>query len=39
MEIVFALVAFVGLFGVWVVVPTIVRKRHAVAHQEEELME
>ena len=28
MEIVFAGVAFVVLFGTWVVVPTIVKKRH-----------
>ncbi len=29
MSIVFAVVAFVGLFLVWVILPSILKKRHA----------
>ena len=29
MEIVFGIIAFVVLFAAWVIVPTIVKKRHA----------
>jgi hypothetical protein len=29
MEAIFGAVAFVVLFGAWVIVPTIVKKRHA----------
>jgi hypothetical protein len=35
MEIVFGGIAFVVLFAAWVVVPTIVKKRHAVKVEEE----
>ena len=35
MEIVFGVVAFVGLFSAWVVVPSIVKKRHAVKSEKE----
>lgn len=36
MEIVFGAVAFVVLFAAWVVIPTIVKKRHAVEMVEVE---
>lgn len=35
MEIVFAGVAFVVLFGTWVVLPSIVKKRHGAKAEEE----
>jgi hypothetical protein len=35
MEIVFGGVAFVVLFAAWVIVPSIVKKRHAVKSEEE----
>ena len=35
MEMVFGVIAFVGLFSAWVVVPTIVKKRHAAKAEEE----
>ena len=35
MEVIFGVVAFVGLFSAWVVVPTIVKKRHALKAKEE----
>lgn len=35
MEIVFGGIAFVVLFAAWVVIPTIVKKRHAVEAEEE----
>ena len=35
MEIVFGGIAFVVLFAAWVIVPTIVKKRHAVKAQED----
>ena len=39
MEIVFGAVAFVVLFAAWVVVPSIVRKRHSMTEVEEESVE
>jgi hypothetical protein len=36
MEIVFGSIAFVALFSAWVVVPTILKKRHAASKQSEE---
>jgi len=35
MEIVFGIVAFVVLFAAWVVLPTILKKRHIVEAEEE----
>jgi xanthine/uracil permease len=35
MEMIFGIVAFVVLFAAWVVVPTIVKKRHAVKAEDE----
>lgn len=35
MEIILGIVAFVVLFGAWVVVPTILKKRHAARAEEE----
>jgi hypothetical protein len=35
MEMIFGGVAFVVLFGAWVIVPTIVKKRHANKLEEE----
>ncbi len=35
MEIVFGVIAFVVLFAAWVIVPTVVKKRHAVRTEEE----
>ena len=35
MEMIFGAIAFAGLFSAWVVVPTIVKKRHAVKAEEE----
>ncbi len=35
MEIVFGVIAFVVLFAAWVVIPTIVKKRHSVEVEEE----
>jgi hypothetical protein len=35
MEAIFAAAAFVVLFGAWVVVPTIVKKRHASNDESE----
>ena len=35
MEIVFGGVAFAALFAAWVVVPSIIKKRHAVKTEEE----
>ena len=37
MEIIFGIVAFVVLFAAWVVVPTIVKRRHALRAEEEAL--
>ena len=42
MEIVFGVIAFVVLFAAWVIVPTIVKKRHtleAAIEAEEEVTE
>ena len=36
MEAIFGAVAFVVLFGAWVVVPTIVKKRHASAEKADD---
>jgi hypothetical protein len=33
MEAIFGAIAFVVLFGTWVIVPSIVRKRHAAGEQ------
>jgi hypothetical protein len=33
MEAVFGIAAFIVLFGAWVVIPTIVRKRHAAGEE------
>lgn len=30
MEMIFGIAAFVVLFAVWVIIPTVVKKRHAV---------
>ena len=35
MQIVFGAIAFVVLFAAWVVLPTIVKKRHQVKVEEE----
>jgi hypothetical protein len=35
MEMIFGIVAFVVLFAAWVVVPTIVKRRHALKTNEE----
>jgi hypothetical protein len=35
MEMIFGVVAFVLLFAAWVIVPTIVKKRHAMRAEEE----
>jgi hypothetical protein len=35
MEAIFGAVAFVVLFGAWVVVPTIVKKRHSSTEEVE----
>jgi hypothetical protein len=35
MEIVYGAVAFVVLFATWVVVPTLVKKRHGIKNNEE----
>jgi hypothetical protein len=35
MELIFGVVAFVVLFTAWVIVPTIVKKRHAMKAEEE----
>jgi hypothetical protein len=35
MEAIFGGVAFIALFAAWVVVPSIVKKRHAVKTKEE----
>ena len=34
MEIIFAGIAFVGLFCAWVIVPSILKKRHAGRNEE-----
>lgn len=34
MEIIFGLIAFILLFAAWVIVPTIVKKRHAIKSDE-----
>ena len=36
MEAIFGVIAFVVLFGAWVVVPTIVKKRHAAGEETSE---
>jgi hypothetical protein len=36
MEIIFGSVAFVALFSAWVIVPTILKKRHAANKPDEE---
>ncbi len=35
MEIVFAIITFIGLFFAWVVLPTILKKRHAVKVEQD----
>jgi hypothetical protein len=35
MEAIFGAIAFVVLFGTWVIVPSIVKKRHALKAEEE----
>lgn len=35
MEMIFGIVAFVVLFATWVIVPTIIRKRHSLKVEEE----
>ena len=35
MEIIFGVVAFVVLFAAWVIIPTVVKKRHALRAEEE----
>lgn len=35
MELIFGAVAFVVLFAAWVIVPTIVKKRHAMKAEED----
>ncbi len=35
MEIIFGAVAFVVLFATWVIVPTIVKKRHSLNVEED----
>jgi hypothetical protein len=34
MEMVFGIIAFVVLFAAWVVVPTVIKKRHDAAEEE-----
>ena len=34
MEMVFGIIAFVVLFAAWVVVPTVIKKRHAAVEEE-----
>ena len=35
MEVIFGVIAFVVLFAAWVIVPTIVKRHHAVKTEEE----
>jgi uncharacterized membrane protein YesL len=35
MEIIFAGLVFVGLFAAWVVVPTVIRKHHALVRDDD----
>ena len=35
MEAIFGVIAFVVLFAAWVIVPSIVKKRHALKAEEE----
>lgn len=35
MEAIFGAIAFVVLFAAWVIIPSIVKKRHAVKAEEE----
>ncbi len=35
MEIIFGVIAFVVLFAAWVIIPTVVKKRHALRAEEE----
>lgn len=35
MEAIFGVVAFVVLFAAWVIIPSIVKKRHALKAEEE----
>jgi hypothetical protein len=35
MEVILGIVAFVVLFAAWVIVPTILKKRHAAKAEEE----
>ena len=37
MEMIFGIIAFVVLFAAWVVVPTIIKKRHGAAVEEDAL--
>ena len=39
MEVIFGIAAFVVLFAVWVIIPSVVKKRHAVKVIEETLEE
>ena len=34
MEMVFGIIAFVVLFAAWVVVPTVIKKRHGTVEEE-----
>ncbi len=34
MEMVFGIIAFVVLFAAWVVIPTVIKKRHAAVEEE-----
>jgi hypothetical protein len=33
MEAIFGIIAFVVLFGAWVIIPSIVKKRHAASEE------
>lgn len=35
MEIIFGVIAFVALFAAWVIIPTVVKRRHALRAEEE----
>ena len=34
MEIIFGIIAFVVLFAAWVVIPSVIKKRHAAIEEE-----
>ena len=36
MEAIFGIIAFVVLFGAWVIIPSIVKKRHASAEKADD---